>query len=111
MTLKASQASHASMVPHRPHKTTRILKARVPFLCQLAREFQRNKAHIWRLCVGERTSPLRERILIRQAELIRQSQIEVASTESVQGASKRAAADEQAEASAGGAIEKPISSR
>jgi hypothetical protein len=99
------------MVPHRPHNTTRILKVQVPFLCQLAREFRRDKAHIWRVCTGARLSPLRERILIRQAELIQQRQAEASATNSMQAACKRAAAGEPAETSEGGAVEKPISSR
>lgn len=49
-------------------------KARVPFLNQLAREFKRNRAHIWRLCTGERQGPLRERVRARQAELIRSAE-------------------------------------
>jgi hypothetical protein len=46
-------------------------KARVPFSNQLAREFKRSKCHVWMLCTGARSSPLRERMLARQAELIR----------------------------------------
>jgi hypothetical protein len=48
-------------------------KARVPFLNRLAREFSRSKTHIFRLCTGERSGPLRARIIARQAELIREN--------------------------------------
>jgi len=99
------------MVPHRQPNTIRILKARVPFLNQLAREFRRNKAHIWRVCTGERESPLRERILVRQAELIRQSQVEAAVTVPMQDACKPTAAAQQAEAGEGVTIEKPVTSQ
>jgi hypothetical protein len=48
--------------------------ARVPHLNQLAREFGRDKAHIWRICTGQSGSPLRLRVITRQAELIRLSE-------------------------------------
>lgn len=45
--------------------------ARCPFAAQLAHEFGRSRCHIWHVCAG-RPSPLREKILERQAELMRE---------------------------------------
>jgi len=46
-------------------------RAQTPFAAVLALEFGRTKGHIHRVITGERTSPLRQRILDRQAELLR----------------------------------------
>lgn len=45
-------------------------KAKVPFADQLAREFGLEQSHVWRVCVGERASPLRDQMLDRQKELV-----------------------------------------
>ena len=50
-------------------------KARNPFSAQLSCEFGRSESHIHRLLSGERTqSPLRDRVLARQRELIAAAQ-------------------------------------
>jgi hypothetical protein len=56
-------------------------KAIVPFQAELAREFHRSSAHIWRLIVGERQSPLREKILARQLELMHAAAMAPVTTE------------------------------
>jgi hypothetical protein len=45
------------------------IKARVAFCSQVAREFGHSRSHIWQVVVGQRSSPERERIIARQAEL------------------------------------------
>jgi hypothetical protein len=55
------------------HQSSFEPKAQVPFLNRLAREFKRSRPHIWYVCTGRRSSPLREKILARQIELIREN--------------------------------------
>lgn len=63
-------------------------RADVPFLAKLASEFHRTKAHIWFVVKGERQSPLRERILARQAELMHAAAMESVTGEATEISTK-----------------------